>query len=128
MEPSSSSQPSRGHWNLVSLRVKDLELVNQPECLPQELEVPKYDIGSRCQWVPPTELTDRGTIIGRAFLPFGKTEQGCLSWSWLYLVFLDPDSPSRSWVVAEWAGEDDIEVLQTSNTNSTPSTTWEGSQ
>lgn len=101
MEPSSSSQSSRGHWNLVPLRVKDLELANLPEWFPQKLEVPKYDIGTRCQWVPPTELTDRGTIIGRAFVPLEKTEDGCLDWSWLYLVFLDLDSPSRSWVVAE---------------------------
>ena len=108
--------------------MKDLELVNLPECFPQKLAVPKHDIGTRCQWVPPTDLTDRGTIIGRAFVPVGKKEQGCLGWNWLYLVFLDPDSPSRSWVVAEWVGENDIEVIQASNPNSTPSTAWESFQ
>jgi hypothetical protein len=97
------------------------------EGFPETATTPKYPIGHRCRWIPMT-TTDWGTIIGQVFAPIGTNQTDIPQWGWLYLVFLDPDSPSRSWVVAEWAEEDDIELLKLSESNSTSVKTSEDSE
>lgn len=128
MESSASSQSSSSNWNLIAWHTKNLESLILPKDFPTELATPKYDIGTRCRWIPLSTPIDRGTIIGRVVVPSGSTGQQLQHWGWLYLVFLDPDSPSHSWVVAEWAEEDDIELLQMSEPNSTSANTLEDSE
>ncbi|MCU0550084.1 MAG: hypothetical protein MUC48_12110 [Leptolyngbya sp. Prado105] len=34
-----------------------------------------------------------------------------VQWSWLYLLLLDPDSPSQQWLLADWVEEEQLELL-----------------
>lgn len=77
-------------------------------------QLPKYSIGSRCRSAPQTH-SEWGTIIGQIYAPvfkeLGKTRQKTDWWSWIYLVLLDADSPSRGWIIADWVDEEDLELL-----------------
>ena len=55
--------------------------------------------------------TDRGTVIGQIFIPEQVADHETPQWTWVYLLLLDVDSPSRKWVVADWVGEQDLEPL-----------------
>jgi hypothetical protein len=76
-------------------------------CLPsnfsKDLPTPKFKIGDRVQWKPlPTH--EFGVITGLEYAP-AEHLQG---WSWKYLVWLDPQSPSREWTHQDSAWEDDL--------------------
>ncbi len=77
-------------------------------------QLPKYSIGSRCRLAPQTH-SEWGTIIGQIYAPvfkdLGKSRQKADWWSWIYLVLLDADSPSRGWIIADWVDEEDLELL-----------------
>ncbi|PSB14777.1 hypothetical protein C7B61_18385 [filamentous cyanobacterium CCP1] len=77
------------------------------------MQQPKYTIGDRCRWIPMT-TTDWGTIIGQVFAPVETSQSLSPQWIWFYLVLLDPDSPSRPWVITDWAEENDLEQFQAS--------------
>lgn len=62
--------------------------------------------GDRLQWVPTGgEAVDWGIVIGR-FYGFAPHRH---SWQWCYLVWLDHDSPSARWAVADTAWKEDLE-------------------
>lgn len=105
-----NSQPFESNWNLDVWRIVEPAAMSLPKNFPASAEIPKYMVGDRCRWIPMT-TTDWGTIIGRVFIPVQTGPRIELSWSWLYFIFLDEDSPSRAWVIADWAAEDDIEPL-----------------
>ncbi|PSB12910.1 hypothetical protein C7B76_21755 [filamentous cyanobacterium CCP2] len=78
-------------------------------------QLPKYSIGSRCRLAPQTH-SEWGTIIGQIYAPVFKDldkagQKKIDRWSWIYLVLLDADSPSRGWIAADWVGEEDLELL-----------------
>jgi hypothetical protein len=78
-------------------------------------QVPKYSIGSRCRLVP-QPCSEWGTIIGQIYAPVFKDldkarQKKIDQWSWIYLVLLDTDSPSRGWIIADWVDEEDLELL-----------------
>ncbi|NJN57071.1 MAG: hypothetical protein HC879_05975 [Leptolyngbyaceae cyanobacterium SL_5_9] len=97
-------------FELINWNSQDDQVNHLPEGFPHAVTPPKYFIGCRCRWIPMT-TTDWGTIVGQVFAPIDMNQSDLPQWGWLYLVFLDVDSPSRSWVVTEWAEEEDIELL-----------------
>ncbi|WP_156518864.1 hypothetical protein [Phormidesmis priestleyi] len=99
--------------NTVLRRSRELSFIQAPGELPENIHLPKYEIGDRCRWVPMTS-SDWGTVIGQVLAPVQTAQPNSSQWSWLYLILLDADSPSRPWVTTEWAEEDDIERLQPS--------------
>lgn len=84
-----------------------------PTGFPQSVAPPKLWIGSRCRWG-----CDTGTIIGQVFTALEAIEES-IGGVWLYLLWLDAESPSRQWLIADWAEEDDLEPLQISTHSTT---------
>lgn len=88
----------------------DLRSIALPLAFPKTVAVPKYPVGARCGWIP-TPQTDWGTVIGQVYAPHLTDAQSAPQWSWLYLLLLDPDSPSRGWIAADLVSEEDLELL-----------------
>ncbi len=65
-------------------------------------------MGDRVCWIPISEETDVGMIIGRFLAP--APHQGG-KWTWQYLIKLEKNSPSSRWVVADIAFEEDLEPV-----------------
>ena len=84
--------------------------VRLPEGFSEAIDAPQFSIGDRCRWISTTS-TDWGTVIGQVFAPLSPNKPDRPQWGWVYLVWLDADSPSRSWVVADWAEESALELL-----------------
>jgi hypothetical protein len=83
--------------------------VRLPADFPDGTAMPKFLYGDRVQWKPLSNLDqiDIGIIIGR-FYAFAHHRH---QWAWKYLIFLDPDSYSRSFCTADTAWEEDLEPL-----------------
>jgi len=73
-----------------------------------DVEVPNFLYGDRLRWLSNGETTDWGIAIGR----FYSFAPHCGRWRWCYLIWLDPDSPSVTWVKADIAWEDDLEPVE----------------
>lgn len=120
-EPSSPNRPqasidcnpeaepaASGNLREMGWQNRELNLTYVPDRLPINVPQPKYSIGDRCRWIPMT-TADWGTIIGQVFAPIEPIQLPTPQWSWLYLVLLDSNSPSRRWVATDWAEEGDLE-------------------
>lgn len=106
--PDTATQlPSSSMFDFLSENIRPLDL---PPGFPQSVASPKYQIGERCRWIP-TQNTDWGSIIGHVYLPRSDSSYERPQWSWIYLILLDADSPSRDWIAADWVGEEDLEIL-----------------
>jgi hypothetical protein len=77
-----------------------------------DVEMPRFLYGNRLRWIAKDEITDWGTVIGR-FYSFASHR---CHWRWCYLIWLDPDSPSSTWVKVDIAWEDDLEPLESEAT------------
>jgi hypothetical protein len=120
----SASQPSLGDGNSnpsASLSNEGVGLLFGQDAsvviIPPDFaaaQVPKYSIGSRCRLVS-QPCSEWGTIIGQIYAPvfkdLDKARQKTDRWSWIYLILLDADSPSRGWIIADWVDEEDLELL-----------------
>lgn len=87
-----------------------LHLISQRIDLPVTfplIEVPRFSYGDRLRWVPHSNATDWGLVIGQfySYAPHSRY------WRWCYLIWLDPCSPSAAWIRADIAWEDDLELL-----------------
>lgn len=91
-----------------------------PEGFPSKVPPPKFKLGDQVCWHP-RPSKDFGTIIGIQFAP----AQHLQKWNWLYVVFLALNSPSRSWVQADLAWEEDL-LLQNLQTTEPSDTTIGG--
>lgn len=96
--------------NLPVLRGKAFAGIGLPAHFPEAVSSPKYSIGSRCRWIP-TPATDWGTVIGQIYIPDSIGGRTADCWIWAYLLLLDPDSPSRQWLVTDWVDEENLEPL-----------------
>lgn len=77
-----------------------------PDSFPNSLSSPTFRIGDRVRFVPlPAE--DYGIIVGLQFAP-AEHFQG---WGWRYIIWLDPQSPSRAWTDSDLAWEGDLQRL-----------------
>ncbi|MFB2976461.1 hypothetical protein [Microseira sp. BLCC-F43] len=81
--------------------------VSLPETFPF-VNTPRFLYGDKLRWIPDGDKTDWGIAIGRyySFAP-----HRC-AWTWCYLIWLDPLSPSYAWTVADTAWEDDLEPME----------------
>lgn len=66
-----------------------------------------FQMGDKVRWKPIAEEPDWGMVIGR----FYAYAQHRHHWSWKYVVWLDKNSPSSTWVVADVAWEEDLELF-----------------
>jgi hypothetical protein len=78
-----------------------------PEDFPESLPPFSFKLGDRVRWKP-MPSTDWGTIAG---IEYSWHSPG-KSWQPRYKVHLDSDSPSRAWIVEDWAWEWDLEMLE----------------
>lgn len=104
-----SSSGSR-NLDFVAWQSSDFKDISLPTRLPQTIPNSTYPLGSRCRWIP-NPHTDWGTIIGQIYSPYRLGRSSEVRWSWLYLLLLDPDSPSQPWLVADWVEEEQLELL-----------------
>lgn len=67
---------------------------------------PRFLEGTRVRWV--AENREWGVILGRfyAFAPH------LCAWTWRYVVWIESDSPSADWIVADTAWENDLEPME----------------
>jgi hypothetical protein len=79
--------------------------VDLPANFPNEAEPPRFLYGDKLRWIPMNGGADWGTVIGRFY---GFASHHC-SWKWCYLIWLDKESPSSAWVIADTAWEEDLE-------------------
>ncbi len=78
-----------------------------PEDFPKSLPPFSFKLGDRVRWKP-MPSTDWGRIAGMEY----AIHQPRNSWQPRYKVHLDSDSPSRAWIVEDWAWEWDLEMLE----------------
>jgi hypothetical protein len=78
-----------------------------------DVEMPRFLYGDRLCWIAQGETPDWGIVIGR----FYSFAPHCCHWRWCYLIWLDPDSPSSTWVKVDIAWEDDLEPLESEATS-----------
>lgn len=95
------------------------EAVSTPDF--RVVQPPRYSVGSRCRTVP-TPHTEWGTVIGHIYAPVLESSGEVRQWSWIYLLLLEPDSPSRDWVLGDWVEEEDLEIFPAEQTPSTSET------
>jgi hypothetical protein len=81
--------------------------VDLPASFPNDAKMPSYLYGDKLRWIPVNSDSDFGTVIGR-FYSFASHH---CSWQWCYLIWLDKESPSSTWVVADTAWEEDLEPM-----------------
>jgi hypothetical protein len=80
---------------------------NLPNSFPTDAP-PRFFYGDHLCWKDDDARADWGTVIGR-FYGFASH---CGRWCWCYLIWLDSASPSASWVRADVAWEDDLDVFE----------------
>jgi hypothetical protein len=78
-----------------------------PTNFPDKAKTPLFLYGDKLRWIPLNGASDWGTVIGR-FYSFASHH---CSWQWCYLIWLDKDSPSSVWAVADTAWEEDLEPM-----------------
>lgn len=81
--------------------------VSLPETFPF-VNTPRFLYGDKLRWIPDGDKTDWGIAIGR----FYSFAPHLCYWTWCYLIWLDPLSPSYAWTVADTAWEDDLEPME----------------
>ena len=81
------------------------EAIALPEDFPGSLPPFSFKLGDRVRWKP-MPSTDWGTIAGMEYAIHSFRN----SWQPRYKVHLDSDSPSRAWIVEDWAWQWDLEA------------------
>lgn len=76
--------------------------------LPKQFAVPKFQIGQMVVWAR-VPSHGYGTIVGLSY----AHSVSVVASGYHYLIALDENSPSRVDCVADWAFEEDLELLAT---------------
>jgi hypothetical protein len=66
---------------------------------------PKFALLQSVRWTP-ISVIDFGVIVGLHYLPAPSSSD----WGWCYLIWLNAHSPSRAWICADVAWEEDLEL------------------
>ncbi|HBL13656.1 MAG TPA: hypothetical protein DD379_20110 [Cyanobacteria bacterium UBA11162] len=67
-----------------------------------------FQIGDRIKWKALSNCSsDWGIVIGR-FYTYARHR---LQWGWKYIIWLDENSPSSAWTVADTAWEEDLYLI-----------------
>jgi hypothetical protein len=80
-----------------------------PEDFPDNAAIPRFIYGDRLKWRPLSEEdeTDTGIVIGRFYAYAANRHQ----WTWKYLIWLDPESYSTQFCIADTAWEHHLEPV-----------------
>lgn len=81
--------------------------VELPAYFPNDAKPPRFLYGDKLRWIPLKGDSGFGTVIGR----FYSFASHLCSWEWCYLIWLDKESPSSVWAVADTAWEEDLEPM-----------------
>ena len=95
--------------DLLSFAV-ERETSRRPSELPSNfpnVDKPRYLEGEKLRWITQDENTDWGVVLGR-FYNYAPHRR---LWMWCYLIWLDENSPSAAWILADTAWEEDLERL-----------------
>ncbi len=90
--------------------VVNREIQSSPTDLPAhfpDVVQPAFKEGDKLRWISASEKTDWGIVIGRFF----NYAPHYHDWQWCYLIWLDKQSPSAAWIIADTAWEEDLESL-----------------
>lgn len=98
-------------FELLMLQRRDMPALALPSEFPGSISVPRFVVGDRCRWIP-NPATDWDIVIGQVFVPIEADQLEPQPWAWMYPLLLDSDSPSRSWLIADWAEEADLELYE----------------
>lgn len=83
-------------------------VITLPQPFPEQLPKPKFQIGQGVFWAR-VPSQGRGEIIGMIF----ASSISVSALGYHYAVRLDPNSSSHTDCVADWAFEEDLELLET---------------
>jgi hypothetical protein len=72
------------------------------------IDSPRFRDGDKLRWIAEDNKTDCGIVLGR-FYNYAPHRR---CWMWCYLIWLDKNSPSAAWIVADLAWEEDLEDLE----------------
>ncbi|HEY9637249.1 MAG TPA: hypothetical protein V6D14_27865 [Coleofasciculaceae cyanobacterium] len=100
---------NRTKMDVLSI-VVNREIHSSPTGLPAhfpDVAQPAFKEGELLRWITGSEQTDWGIVIGR-FYNYAPHRR---CWMWCYLIWLDKQSPSAAWIVADTAWQDDLEPL-----------------
>jgi len=79
-----------------------------PNSFPYKAKTPSFLYGDRLRWRNSDSNTDWGIVIGR----FYSFAPHLYCWSWSYLIWLDKDSVSATWISTDIAWEEDLEPME----------------
>ena len=71
------------------------------------VEKPRFNDGEKLRWITQEDKTDWGVALGR-FYNYAPHRR---RWMWCYLIWLDKNSPSAAWILADTAWEEDLQPL-----------------
>ena len=107
--------------------------IERPDDELAPLPTPQFFIGDRVCWSPlpgdEAEPLEGGHVIGMKYWtpsfsdtpPLHEDTQA----EWHYLIYLNPNAPSRAWIQTDWAAESDL-VFQEPHPARSPVTEREG--
>jgi hypothetical protein len=72
------------------------------------VQTPRFLYSDKLRWISVNGDSDFGTVIGR-FYSFAP--HSC-EWQWSYLIWLDKNSLSSVWIIADTAFEEDLEPVE----------------
>lgn len=72
------------------------------------IDSPRFGDGAKLRFLAEDDKTDWGVVLGR-FYNYAPHRR---RWMWCYLIWLDKNSPSAAWIVADMAWEEDLEPLE----------------
>ena len=107
-------------------------MLERPDDELAPLPAPQFFIGDRVCWSPlpgESEPLEGGCVIGMKYWTPNFSEppvshEGTNA-EWQYLIYLNPNAPSRAWIQTDWAAESDLVFQEPCNSRS-PVTEPEG--
>ena len=125
-QPTALKQPSETNEIAVAF------MFERPDDELAPLPAPQFFIGDRVCWSPlpgEADIPEGGYVIGMKYWTpsFSKPPvslEGANA-EWQYLLYLNPNAPSRAWIQTDWAAESDLVFQEPCNSRS-PVTEPEG--
>jgi hypothetical protein len=107
LEKNRSKQLNKDVLSGLPIREIAQNSISLPANFPNVIS-PRYKEGQCLGWISESQPTDWGIVVGRFFNYAPHLKE----WSWCYLIWLDKNSPSAAWVVADTAWEDDLKLCE----------------
>lgn len=82
-------------------------VIGLPQVLPSRFTLPKFQLGQTVQWIN-VSPSGFGTIVGLVY----ANGVSVVADGYHYLVLIDHSCPSHSDCIADWAFEEDIDLIR----------------